>query len=212
MHLPPAPHLDPHDGEVWHWRVVHSHAGVGAILDAQEDFGGGGGGAVVQHLAQRVDVDVLGREAGPDGVVRARHAFNAVCNDSQNASFCLFKAETKQGGALTSVDVGVRLVGPQEHGLARFQHHVVEKVDGEAADVSGILGMQAEQQGAVAARSVLPCRSCRGQKSLVSLSLVDYANRLVILGQREQRSGCTGVRLYLVSGKSLTLVFKASDH
>lgn len=167
----PASHLNPHDGEVRHWGVVHGHAGVGAILDAREDFGGGGGGAVVQHLAQRVDVDVFGGEAGPDGVVRARHAFDAVCNisqaqSSQDASLCRVARKTERDArALTSVDVGVGLVGPQEHGLARLQHDVVEEVDGEAADVSGILGVEAEQQGAVAARRVLPCRACRGRKS-----------------------------------------------
>lgn len=79
-HQPPVSHLYPHDGEVWHWGVVHSHTGVLGVLDAREDFGGGGGGAVVQHLAQRVDVDVFGSEAGPDRVVRARHALDAVCN------------------------------------------------------------------------------------------------------------------------------------
>lgn len=57
------------------------------------------------------------------------------------------------------------LVGPQEHGLARIQHHVVEEVDGKAADVSGILGMEAEQQVTTAARRVLPCRSCRGRNA-----------------------------------------------
>lgn len=40
---------------------------------------------------------------------------------------------------LTSVKVRVRLIGAQEHGLARLQDHVVEEVDGEAANVSGIL-------------------------------------------------------------------------
>lgn len=63
---------------------------------------------------------------------------------------------------LTSVQVRVRLVGPQEHGLAWIQDHVVEEVDGEAADVSGELGVEAEQQVAVAAGRVLPCCACRG--------------------------------------------------
>ncbi len=52
---------------------------------------------------------------------------------------------------LTSVEVSVRLVGSQEHGLAWIQEHVVEEVDGEAADVSGVLGVEAEQQVTVAA-------------------------------------------------------------
>lgn len=168
-----ASHLYPHDGEVWHRRVVHSHTGVGVILDAREDFGGGGSGAVVQHLAQRVNVDVFGSEASPDSVVRARHAFHTVCNIFRSQTFPRMphsarlhrRMRRKERRALTSVDVGVGLVGPQEHGLARLQHHMVEKVDGEAADVSGVLGMEAEQQGAVAAGSVLPCCSCRGRKS-----------------------------------------------
>lgn len=45
----------------------------------------------------------------------------------------------------------MRLVGPQEHGLAWLQQDVVEKKDGEATDVSRILGMEAEQQVAIAA-------------------------------------------------------------
>ena len=52
---------------------------------------------------------------------------------------------------LTSVQVRVRLIGAQEHGLTRLQEHVVEEVDGEAANVSGILRVEAEQQLAVAA-------------------------------------------------------------
>lgn len=47
--------------------------------------------------------------------------------------------------------VGVGLVGSQEHGLAWIQDHVVEEVDGEAADVSGVLRVEAEQQVPVAA-------------------------------------------------------------
>lgn len=54
-------------------------------------------------------------------------------------------------GGRTSVKVGVWLVGSQEHGLARLQLHVVEEVDGEAADVSGVLAVEAEQQLSVAA-------------------------------------------------------------
>lgn len=45
----------------------------------------------------------------------------------------------------------MRLAGSQEHGLAWLQDHVVEEVDGEAADVSGVLGVKAEQQVTVAA-------------------------------------------------------------
>ena len=63
---------------------------------------------------------------------------------------------------LTSVKVSVGLVGSQEHGLARIQHHVVEEVDGEAADVSGVLGVETQQQVTVAAGCVLPCSTCRG--------------------------------------------------
>ena len=33
--------------------------------------------------------------------------------------------------------------GPQEHGLARLQDNIVEEVDGEAADVSWVLGVEA---------------------------------------------------------------------
>lgn len=52
---------------------------------------------------------------------------------------------------LTSVKVSVRLVGSQKHGLAWIQDNVVEEVDGEAADVSGILGVETEQHIPVAA-------------------------------------------------------------
>lgn len=45
----------------------------------------------------------------------------------------------------------MRLTGSQEHGLAWIQDHEVEEVDGEAADVSGVLRVEAEQQVAVAA-------------------------------------------------------------
>lgn len=40
---------------------------------------------------------------------------------------------------LTSVQVGVGLVGSQEHGLSRLQLHQVEEVNGEAADVPRVL-------------------------------------------------------------------------
>lgn len=44
----------------------------------------------------------------------------------------------------------MRLIGSQEHGLAWFQDHVVEEVDGEAADVSGVLRVEAQQQITIA--------------------------------------------------------------
>lgn len=52
---------------------------------------------------------------------------------------------------LTSIKVSMRLIGSQEHGLSWIQDHVVEEVDGEAADVSGVLGVEAKQQVAIAA-------------------------------------------------------------
>lgn len=52
---------------------------------------------------------------------------------------------------LTSIKVSVRFIGSQEHGLAWIQNHLVEEVDGEAANVSGILRVEAEQQITVAA-------------------------------------------------------------
>lgn len=58
----------------------------------------------------------------------------------------------------------MRLIGPQEHGLAWIQDDVVEEVDGEAADVSGVLGVEAEQQVPVAAGRVLPRSACTGHK------------------------------------------------
>lgn len=72
-------HLYPNDSEVRHRGVVKEDTGVGGILHTWEDLGGGGGGAIVQHLTQRVDIDVLGREASTHRVVRARHAFYTVC-------------------------------------------------------------------------------------------------------------------------------------
>lgn len=52
---------------------------------------------------------------------------------------------------LTSIKVSMRFVGSQEHGLAWIQNHIVEEVDGEAANVSGILGVEAKQKVTVAA-------------------------------------------------------------
>lgn len=40
---------------------------------------------------------------------------------------------------LTSIQIGVRLAGPQEHGLSRLQDDVVQEVNGEATNVSRIL-------------------------------------------------------------------------
>lgn len=61
---------------------------------------------------------------------------------------------------LTSVQVGVGLVGPQEHGLPRLQPHQVEEINGEAADVPWVLGVQPQQQVPIAPRRVLPFRCC----------------------------------------------------
>lgn len=63
----------------------------------------------------------------------------------------LHLVNVKKKQALTSIKVGMRLIGSQEHGLTWIQDHMVEEVDGEAADVSGILGVEAEQQVTVAA-------------------------------------------------------------
>lgn len=72
-------HLYPNDSEVRYWGVVEEHTGVSGILHTREDLGGGRRRAIVEHLAQRVDIDVLGREASTHRVVRARHAFYTVC-------------------------------------------------------------------------------------------------------------------------------------
>lgn len=61
---------------------------------------------------------------------------------------------------LTSLQVGVGLVGRQEHGLTGLQPHHVEEVDGEAADVPGELSVQAQQQLPIACRCVLPFGRC----------------------------------------------------
>lgn len=65
--------------------------------------------------------------------------------------------QTEKNDPLTSINVSVRFIGSQEHGLTRFQNHIVEKVNGEAANVSRILGVEAEQQVTSAAGCVLPC-------------------------------------------------------
>lgn len=72
-------HLYPNDSEVRHRGVVKEDAGIGGVLHTREDLGGRRGGGVVQHLAQRVDVNVLGREASTHRIVGARHAFYTVC-------------------------------------------------------------------------------------------------------------------------------------
>lgn len=61
---------------------------------------------------------------------------------------------------LTSLQVGVGLVGRQEHGLTRLQPHHVEEVDGEAANVPRELSVQAQQQLPIACRCVLPFGRC----------------------------------------------------
>lgn len=61
---------------------------------------------------------------------------------------------------LTSLQVGVGLVGRQEHGLTGLQPHHVEEVDGEAADVPRELSVQAQQQLPIACRCVLPFGRC----------------------------------------------------
>ena len=61
---------------------------------------------------------------------------------------------------LTSLQVGVGLVGRQEHGLTGLQPHHVEEVDGEAANVPRELSVQAQQQLPIACRCVLPFGRC----------------------------------------------------
>ena len=46
----------------------------------------------------------------------------------------------------TSIEVGVRQVGLQEHGLAGLQLHPVQEVDDEAAAVTRELGVEAQEQ------------------------------------------------------------------
>lgn len=62
---------------------------------------------------------------------------------------------------LTSIQVGVRFAGTQKHGLSRLEDDVVQEVDREAPNITGILWVEAEQQDAVAARHVLPSRTCK---------------------------------------------------
>lgn len=52
---------------------------------------------------------------------------------------------------LTSVKVSMRFVGSQEHGLTWFQDHIIQEVYGEAANVSRVLGVEAQQEVPVAA-------------------------------------------------------------
>ena len=64
---------------------------------------------------------------------------------------------------LTSVQVGMGLVGSQEHGFPWLQPHQIEEINGEAADVPWVLGVQPQQQVPVAPRRVLPFRRCVGR-------------------------------------------------
>lgn len=45
----------------------------------------------------------------------------------------------------TSTQVSMWFTGPQEHGLARLQNYMVEKIDGEASDISWVLRIQSQQ-------------------------------------------------------------------
>lgn len=71
-------HLYSHDGEVWHRRVVEVNAGVGVVLHAGEDFGTDWSWAVIQHLTQRVHVNVFGSQSGTYGVIGTRHTLHTV--------------------------------------------------------------------------------------------------------------------------------------
>lgn len=173
---PKRPHLYPHQREVGHGRVVEEDAGVQRALHGREDLGAAGRRRVVEHLAQGEHVDELGGEASAHRVVRARHALHAVCGDRGVSAACTVLGPPHGAGppawsrapptepcpALTSLQVGVGLVGRQEHGLPGLQPHQVEEVDGEAADVPRELGVQAQQQVPVAPRRVLPFGRCGG--------------------------------------------------
>lgn len=85
---PPRPqsvttHLYPHDGKVWHGRVVEVDAGVELALGGREDLGAAGRRRVVEHLAQGEDVDEFGGEPGAHRVIRACHALHAVCGGTR---------------------------------------------------------------------------------------------------------------------------------
>lgn len=72
-------HLYSHDAEVWHRRVVEVDEGVAVVLHAGEDFGTDRSRAVIQHLTQRVHVNVFGSQSGTYGVIRTRHTLHTVC-------------------------------------------------------------------------------------------------------------------------------------
>lgn len=55
---------------------------------------------------------------------------------------------------LTSVEIGVRLIGSQEHALSWLHPHQVEEIDGEAADVSGELRVKLEEKVPAGGRGV----------------------------------------------------------
>lgn len=78
---PVAAHLYPHDGKVWHGRVVEVDAGVELALRSREDLGAARCWRVVEHLAQGEDVNEFGGEPGAHCVIRACHALHAVCGD-----------------------------------------------------------------------------------------------------------------------------------
>lgn len=68
--------------------------------------------------------------------------------------------------ALTSIEIGMRLIGSQEHGLTRIQDHKIQEVDRKAANVARILRVETEQQVTDAARRVLSRCTCMDQTSV----------------------------------------------
>lgn len=57
----------------------------------------------------------------------------------------------KKNGSVTSRQVGVWFVSSQKHGLSWMQHNTVQEVDGEAADITRVLGVKPKQQLSVIA-------------------------------------------------------------
>mmetsp|Transcript_6519 Transcript_6519/g.17453 ORF Transcript_6519/g.17453 Transcript_6519/m.17453 type:complete len:227 (-) Transcript_6519:716-1396(-) len=78
---------------------------------------------VREHVEQRLDVFELGCQPGANHVVRARHDLDAL-----------------------AAQIGVRLVGCHEEGLARLQRDVVEQEGSETSDIAGVLLVQAEKE------------------------------------------------------------------
>lgn len=106
--------------------------------------------------------------------MKLKNVFKKVLYSFQKYS-CIqcVKNILNKSNVLTSINVSMRLVGSQEHGLSRLQNHIIQEVNGEAADVSWILGVEAQQELPVAAGRVLSCCSCRyeggGQGSEIQL-------------------------------------------